>query len=259
MLNRFVLPALAATFVVGSAVFTVSVRADDAPVTLKYVNKVGDSLRQKVVIKASVQGIDAVMTNTQKRVTKEVKDSGEVTYLVSDEGGTLLLMGNEQHQDPQPDITIKHDKLGKVIDWKPAQDINGALSPELLKTLSQIYSPVLPADAVKPKDVWKVELDNPIYKDKKVKIESTFLGIEKVDTVDLWKVKISAVIPTDGENGVATYEGTFWLIPATGQVAKAEGAAKDIPSQFGKLAFTVAITPAKDEKPAAAADQKAPK
>ncbi len=231
-------------------------RADDA-VTLKYTDKVGDKLRQQIVIKASVQGIDAIMTNIQQSLIKEIKDTGDVTLLVTDEGGTLTLMGNDQKQEPSPDVTIKRDKTGKISSWKPATDITGALPPEFLQTSAQFNTVILPTTPVKEKDTWKLELDNPMFKAKKIKIENTYVGIEKVDGVDLWKIKQTANVPTDGEGGVAVFEGTFWLNPATGRPAKVEGKAKDVPSQFGKLSFTITITPAKAATAATAPDKAA--
>jgi hypothetical protein len=249
---RFFAPVVAAFAVSSVAVSMPAIaRADDSPVTMKYIAKVGDVEHQQVLMKAMVQGIDAVVKNTQKRTVKDVKDTGETTYLVTDEGGTMTLMGNDQVQPAGPDVTIKRDKTGKIIDWKPAMDINGALSPELMRTLAQLYTLILPTDAVKTNDKWKVELDNPLFKDKKIKIENTYLGLEKVDGVSLWKIKQTTSVPTDGEGGIATFEGTFWLKPETAQAIKIEGAAKEVPSQFGKLSFTVVVSPVKDDKPVA--------
>jgi hypothetical protein len=240
---RASLPLMAAAVGVLSIVSS-AVRADDA-VTLKYTDKAGTKWRHQIVIKASVQGIDAIMTSVQSSVIKDVKDSGEITLVQTDEGGTLSLMGNDQRQEPRPDITIKRDKTGKITSWKPATDITGALPPELLQTTDQFYTTIFPTMPVKEKETWKLELENPMFKAKKINITNTFAGIEKVDGVDLWKITQVANVPTDGEGGLAVFEGTFWLNPASGLPAKIEGKAKDVPSQFGKLSFTVNITPAK--------------
>ena len=221
-----------------------AVRAEDA-VVLKYSDKAGTKWRHQVLIKASVQGIDAIMTSVQNTVIKDVKENGDVTLVQSDEGGTLSLMGNDQHQEPGPDITMKRDKTGKIVSWKPAMDITGALPPELLQTTAQFYTTIFPTNPVKEKETWKLELDNPMFKAKKIAITNTYAGVEKVDGVELWKITQVANVPTDGDGGLAVFEGTFWLNPATGLPAKIEGKAKDVPSQFGKLSFTVAITPAK--------------
>jgi len=237
------------------------VRADDSPITLKYTTKVGDSQHQQILVKANVGGVDAVVKQTQKRLTKEVNDAGDVTFLVTDEGGTLTLAGSDQHQDPGPDVTVKRDKLGKLTDWKPAKDFdNPPMSPEVMRATEQLYTVVLPTMAVKEKDTWKVELDNPVYSKAKIKVENTYLGMEKVDGVDLWKIKQTATVPLDADGGVSAFDGTFWLNPSNGQLVKLEGNVKDVPSQFGKLQLEITVSPVKDEKPvSAAADPKAPK
>ena len=240
----------------------ISARADDAPVTLKYVTKVGDSSHQQIEIKAMVSGVDAVVKQTQKRLVKEVKDSGETTTVITDEGGTLNLAGTDQHQDPVAEITVKRDKFGKLLDWKPAADIGGNLPPELLRTTEELYTIVLPDKAVKEKDTWKSEVDNPMLKAKKISVENTYLGLVKVGDVSLWKIKQTASVPTDDMGGVSMFDGTFWLDPATGKTVKIEGSMKDVPSQFGKLSFTVLVTEIKDAKPTTTtqpADAKAPK
>jgi len=252
---------LNATIIVGVlasvALSPALVRADDSPVTLKYTTKVGDSQHQQVLVKANVGGIDAVVKATQKTLIKEVTDSGDVTYVVTDEGGTITLAGSDQHQDPGPDITVKRDKLGKLTDWKPSKDFdNPPMSPEVMRATEQLYTVVLPTAPVKEKDTWKVELDNPIYAKMKIKVENTYLGIEKVDGVDLWKIKQSATAPTDADGGVVTFEGTFWLNPASGQMMKLDGSVKDVPSQYGKLQLTIAVSPVKDDKPAAPQTEK---
>ena len=234
------------------------VLADDSPVTLKYTAKAGDKQHQQIVIK--VDSVGAVLKQTQKRLVKEVSDTGDVTFVVTDEGGTLTVAGNDMPQPAGPEITVKLDKLGKLFDWKAAKDFdNPPLAPEVMRATEQLYTVVFPSAAVKEKDTWKVELDNPIFAKMKIKIENTYLGIEKVDGVDFWKIKQTGSAPTDGDGGVVNFEGTFWLNPANGQMLKLEGTAKDVPTQFGKLTMAISVTPFKDEKPGAAVtDKKAP-
>jgi hypothetical protein len=128
-----------------------------------------------------------------------------------------------------------------------------------MRATQQLYSVILPTEAVKEKGTWKVELDNPIYAKMKIKGENTYLGLDKVDGVDLWKIKQTATVPTDGEGGAVVFDGTFWLNPANGQMVKMEGTAKDVPTQFGKLSLAISVSQVKDDKPApTTADKKAP-
>ena len=227
----------------------IAASADDSPVTLKYTAKSGDSQHQQVVIK--VDSVGAVLKQTQKRLIKDVSDTGDVTVLVTDEGGTLTVAGSDMPQAAGPDVTVKRDKLGKLSDWKPAKEFdNPPMAPEVMRATEQLYTVILPSAAVKEKDTWKVELDNPIFAKMKIKVENTYLGIDKVDGVDLWKIKQTATAPTDGDGGVVTFEGTFWLNPANGQMMKLEGTAKDVPTQFGKLSMAITVSPVKDDKPA---------
>lgn len=224
-------------------------RKDDAPVTLKYTYKAGDVQHLDVLIKANVQGADATVHSTRKYTIKEIKDSGDVVIRFTDEGGTLTLNGADQPQDPAPDIDLTRDKQGKLTDFKPSKEIAGQLTPEVLQTIEELSVVVLPDKAVKANDTWTNELDNPNFKAKKITISDTYLGTEKVDGVDLWKIKQSAKVPLDGEGGVTTYEGTLWLDPATGHIIKHDASVKDLPTAaIGNVSFTLLVTPVKEEK-----------
>ncbi len=248
---RIAVPAIAG-ILASIALASVVAKADDTPVMLKYSAKTGDSQHQQTVIKTNVAGMDIVVKQLSKRLVKDVNDAGDVTSLVVDEGVTYTLAGNDQHQDPGPDITVKRDKLGKLTDWKPAKDFdNPPIPPEVMRTSEQLYTVVLPTDAVKEKDTWKSEIDNPIYAKMKIKVTGTYLGIEKVDGVDLWKIKQTASVPLDADGNVTTFDGTFWLNPVNGQVVKLDGNVKDMPTaQVGKVTLQVSVSQVKDEKPA---------
>ncbi len=223
-------------------------RADDQPVTLAHTYKKNDSFRHKMTVNASVGGMDAVLVRTIKLTVKDIKDNGDVILEETDEGGQLTLNGADQSLPSQPPLTLTRDKTGKLLDYKADDSGGGFMAPEVQKLVAMISDTLFPNKPVKAGDIWQAELDDPVVKDKKVVVKGSFIGVEKVQDKDLWKVKQSAEAPVDADGNKMTMEITMYLDPATGQPVKGEGSVKDLPTtQVGPVSWTMKIEMLKPE------------
>jgi len=215
-----------------------AVRADDAAVKLTRTFKEGDLVHYKSTIKVSVMGMDVVVTSLEKRTVKEIKKTGEVVIVVEgEEGGSLSMNGADQPQPPAPPATETFDKSGKMAEFKPSVE-GGFFDPGVGQLVAITHHFVLPDKEVKKDDTWETELDDPAVKGKKMTLKSSFLGIEKRDGKDLWKVKQKGEPLVDAAGGKMTFEFTGLLDPATGNMVHFEGTVKQIPTQFGSLDWT---------------------
>ncbi|HLK55963.1 MAG TPA: hypothetical protein VKU00_05350 [Chthonomonadaceae bacterium] len=242
--------ALSACFAFG-LLAAQTVRADDSPVLLQHTVKTKDLARYKIVIKAEVPAVgSATLTIIRKDEVKEVKDNGDTSTLVTPEKMTLNLAGDESDRDTPPPFTLVRTKVGKLLDYKPEKEDESILTTPMWKLFNALSEPLLAAKEVKPNDTWETEFDNPLVDGKKFTLKSVYLGTEKVDGVDLWKIKQTATPVVDKDGGKMPFEQTSWLDPASGQIVKAEATYTDIPTntQFGKVGMSIKVTPVKDEK-----------
>jgi hypothetical protein len=213
-------------------------RADDAEVKLAHVYKEKDTARYKQVIKTSVAGMDIVLTAINKDTVKEVKQNGEVLVVHENESSKMELNGAEQPGQATASINYTFDKTGKLVDYKPG-DTGGFFDPGIAQLVAIAHTIALPEKPVKKDDKWEIEVDDPAVKGKKMTIKQAFLGTEKHDGKDLWKIKQTLEAPVDDAGGKTTFELTYLLDPATGQTVHAEGSVKDLPTtQAGAVSWT---------------------
>ena len=245
-MNRWMGGALIALALVS----TQAVRADDKAVNLIVKPKVGAVTKYKSTIKATVMGMEINIETSEKMTIKEVKDNGDITVLTESLGGKMSVNGMEQDQPPTPPTTITRDKLGKLVDYKSEDQPGSPFSPEVQKLMVSISDTMLTDKDVKEGDTWDTEVDNPASKENKAKIKTTFLGIEKVDGVDCWKVKQSAEAIAGMNAEKMSYDATTWTNPKTGQPQKVEAKIKDVPTQFGPITFDMTMAVVKNDKPA---------
>ena len=241
--NRALGGALLAFALLGSQ----AARADDEKaVTLLIKPKVGRVIRTKSVINTSIMGMDLVVSESQIDTIKEVKDNGDVVAEIADEGSTVNIGGQEQAQPAIPSYTVLRDKLGKIKETKKP-DENGFTSPEIAKLMDTLTSFILTEKAVKTNDTWQTELENPAVKEKKITVKDTYLGIDKIDGKEYWKVKQTAEAIVDADGNKVSYETTEWISPADGEAYRMEGTVKDLPTQVGALTLKVSAKSAKVE------------
>lgn len=214
-------------------------RADDEKtVNLLVKPKLGHVTHKNTVIKTSVMGMDIVVNQNSKDTVKEVKENGDVVVEIVDEGSTLNVGGMDRDQPMAPPRTITRDKFGKVKEYK-SEDIAGFMTPEVSRLLSMIATSLLTDKLVKANDTWQTELDNPAVKEKKVTVKDTFLGIDKIDGKDYWKIKQTAEAAVDTDGGKMNYEITEWINPVDGEAFKIDGVIKDVPTQVGTITMQI--------------------
>ena len=222
-----------------------AVRADDAkkddakpditPVMLAVSFKVGDTARFRSNTNVSVGGMDIALEQTRKYTIKEIKDKGDVILETKEEGGKVSVNGSDMDIPAGGLIMVTLDKYNKILTYKPDAD-NPYLSKSTLHLMAMAERITFPEKAVKAGDSWKTEIENPAVKDKKVTIKTTFVGKDKVEGVDAWKVKQTLEAETEG-NGKMTAEYTALLNASTGQLISAESDLKGVPGQMGALDF----------------------
>jgi hypothetical protein len=225
---------------------------DEKPVTLAQTYKEGDAQRYKIEIQANVSVGDVTITQTNKVTVKEVKKTGDIVLVRTDEGGTFAFGGQEQPTQIGPPVTVTRDKMGRQLDFKHEEIAQNPFSPSVELLNAQLNELLLPDKPVKPKDTWQTELDNPVVEKKKIIVKGTFLGTEKVMGVELWKVKQTAEAVVDPNGSKCTTETTFWLDPANGHIIKMENDVKGIPTiQYGTMSWIykmAAIKPGDEKK-----------
>ena len=111
---------------------------------------------------------------------------------------------------------------------------------------------IYPDKAVKSGDKWETEYENPVVKDKKFKVETTYVGKETVDKEELFK--LTQKMEADGdENGTKTkVQMTFWL-DKEGGIVKSEQKAEGIVTTMAAIDWTATTERIKEkakEKPA---------
>lgn len=225
-------------------------RADEEkPVSLLTAPKVGQVNHIKTIIKTNAAGMDLVVTQSQKNTIKEIKANGDVVLEIADEGTVVDVGGQEMEQPPSPPRTITRDKVGKVKEVK-FDDAGQFMSPEVTKIMAGLSSAILTEKAVKTNDTWQTELDNPAVKEKKITVKDTYLGLDKVDGKDYWKIKQTAEAIVDADGAKMSYEIIQWINPATGDMLKVEGTIKDVPTQVGNLTMQISSKSVKGEEKA---------
>jgi len=210
-------------------------KKDDAPAKLAISFKVGDSARVKTNTSISVGGMDIALEQTRKHTIKEIKDKGDVVLETKEEGGKVNVNGTDQDIPGGGIVMVTLDKYNKILTYKPDAE-NPYLSKSTLHLMALAERIIFPDKAVKAGDSWKTEIDNPAVKDKKVTIKTTFVGMEKAEGVDAWKVKQTLEAETEG-NGKMTAEVTFLLDASNGQLISGESELKGVPGQMGPVDF----------------------
>ncbi len=234
------------------AVLAPAVRADDAPVSISRTPKAGEVHRFKGTINANVAGNDAVLTQTVRETTKDVKPNGDVVVEHVIEGTHLTVAGMDQDMPAVPPVLLTSDKYGKLVKYNAPEGAAGVMTPEVQQLLAALSAPIYPEKPVATNGSWESDLDNPAVKGKKYTIKSTYLGTDKVDGKDLWKLKQTSTAETDADGNKLTYDATYWLDPATGQEVKSEAQIKNLPTNYGPMDMTI-----KTER--VTGDDKAPK
>lgn len=232
MRARYILPILLL------AIPALAQEPEPEAVTLKRPQKAGTVLRYKVSAVADAGGTEVTVERTVKYEVKEIKENGDVVLIMTDQGGKINAMGQEMEVPLATKVTLTTDKLGKIVKYERSLDDLSVMAPEVEHLLAVAQDYVLPDKPVKPGDKWEYELDNPVVKDKKVTIKGTFVGYEKVEETRVWKVKQTMTAVTDSSGSKMEAEMVFLINPEDGVTMRAEGAFKNVPSQYGPVNVT---------------------
>jgi hypothetical protein len=222
--------------------------ADDKPITLTRTYKKGESARYKAESKITTPMGEAKLTGTSHMIVKEVKPDGTVVVDEISEGGKISLAGMDIDIPQMPATTLTRDKSGRLTDYKRPETLQSQEDPAVAKLMASIGTALLTDKPVKVGDSWETQVENPLDTDNKVKVKTTFTGLEKVDDCELWKIKQYTEASTGKLGGKLIYSGVYWLDPANGQEMKAEVDIKDLPSNFGLLTFQTKAARIKEEK-----------
>ncbi|MCW3055644.1 MAG: hypothetical protein JWN14_4814 [Chthonomonadales bacterium] len=220
---------------------------DEQSISLMITPKVGRTVRMKSVIKTIFLGKELVITRTQKATVTEVKANGDVVEEIVDEGGTMSSAGEEEKQPAIAPYTVIGDKFGKRKEFRKAPE-EGAMKPEISQLIDMFGLFVLTDKTVKPNDTWRSELENPAVPEKKVILKNTYLGIEKLDGKDYWKIKQTGEAIVNAEGGKMISEATEWVNPTTGEPFKIEDTLKDVPTPAGTLTLQIVKSIKTDDK-----------
>ena len=229
-----------------------TVRADDKPVMLVHKDKVGDALHLAIKLSAEAMGAEIKADQKTTSTIKEIKKNGDVVTESKDEGGKISIGGMEMDQPPGPSTTTTRTSRGKLVDWKIEKEDESFISVPLQRLLDALNDILLPDKAVNPGDKWETEIANPVQEAKKIKVKTTYVGTEKVDGVELWKLKQTAEAIVSGDGDKISHVQTVWLNPTNGQLVRAEQEVKDIPTNtpLNKLSWKMKIEAVKPDKDA---------
>ncbi|HET6385796.1 MAG TPA: hypothetical protein VFJ58_20585 [Armatimonadota bacterium] len=223
------------------------VHADNTPVTLSRTFKKGDVVRINVeTTTVGPNGADAQIKLTSSSTVKDVKDNGDVVIETQDQPGKLTINGNDMDIPGGQLTTLTFDTTGKLVDFK--SDPGGILAPETSRQLEIMRMPILPDKAVVAGDSWQSTFDNPAVKGNKFTVRTTFVGMDKVDGANLWKLSQAGAPQTDANGAKMGFDATYWLDPASGQLVKSEIKITDEPTtRFGTHSLTTKTTLIKPE------------
>jgi hypothetical protein len=222
---------------------------DQPTVTIARPRKAGDVVRMKVNATADVAGTEVTLERTVKTEVKEIKKTGEVVIVSSDLGGKVNAGGQEMEIPPTGPVTTTFDKLGRPVKYERSASDMSIMAPEVEQLIAVMQDYVLPDKPVKAGDAWENELPNPLFKDKKVQVKTTFVGMDKLEEAEVWKLKQTMAVVVDADGSKMSAELVFLVDPATGTPRTAEGAIKGVPTQYGPVDLRIKATLLKPEAP----------
>jgi hypothetical protein len=247
MKSTFFVKGAALTMAIGIAL---PAMAQDKPVTLARIYKAGDTAKYSATINTNTMGMDIVVKTGYKATIKEVKPNGDVIIEQITEAGTVSMSGMDQEIPGGEKSVETRDKLGKLIEIKLPESAQSVLSPEVQKLAAITADVLLSGKEVKAGDTWSTEFDNPILKGKKFSVKTTYIGTEKLDGKELWKIKQLASVDVDDQGAKTVQDTITWLDPANGQMVKMEGTVKGIQTMFGPMDWNMKMALVKGDKPA---------
>lgn len=223
---------------------------DDTPHTWEFQRKKGDTAkyRQKIAINGMLAGgteIKVEVKTLNKQTVEEVTDTGDATVVTTTESRSVTFNGNPIPDDNEhPKVTQTLSKNGLVLKYTLEKGPEGQ---EKLSLLGAVLSATpTPDKPVKVGDSWKTDIDNRLVTGKKVTVESTFVGTEKVLNTDALKIRIKMNVPTKADaddKATVKMDGFYYLDPKTGRLIRTQYTAENVPLETPDgQSFTVSTT-----------------
>jgi hypothetical protein len=193
-----------------------------------FVYQKGEITRYRTYIKADGRNIEDTepikirMRTNSKNEVKDVAETGIATWEQLDEKVALVINAMEIPSPAKPrPVTVVFGPNGMVV--KRTNPGGDPFNPSE-KSLGMLNSFPAPSVGVKPGDTWKLEVPNPVLKNRKLSISSTFLGTEKILGIDTVKCKQVLDFPTaygTDPNDLCHVEATYWLDSKNHQLLRA--------------------------------------
>jgi hypothetical protein len=208
---------------------------DAAPVApWTFVYQKGEVYRFRTYVKAdgrNVEDTEAITIRIRTHSKNEVKDvteAGVATWEQLDEKMKLIINGMDipPAANPRP-VTVTFGPNGLIA---KRTNPNGDPFDPSEKAQSLLASFPAPTVAVKPGESWKTEVPNPVLKNRKVTMESVFVGKDKILGLDTLKCTLKLSLPTaygSDPNDVMQVDATYWLDATTRQLIRASFATKN--------------------------------
>lgn len=234
----------ACAFVVGSAANA----QNDQAVNLIVKPKVGRVIRNRTIVKTSFMGMELVVNESQKNTVKAVKTNGDIVVEIAAESAIIRIGGMNQVQDPNPPYSIIRERNGRIKEGRKI-DMDEFMKIGVAKVNEALGAFILPEKPVKPNDTWETVLNNPAVVDRKITVKGTYLGLEKIDGKEYWKIKQSSEAIVDVDGTKVTYDSTEWVNPDDGETFRLEATAANVPTNAGNLTLKISGEAVKgDEK-----------
>lgn len=213
-------------------------KTGDKPVAVAYSIKTGDANRYRMTMTITASGTNVVVEQNRKDTVTEIKPNGDTVTRIADLGGKVTVNGTEQEMEPAPGITMTMNKYGRVLSYKLDEDTQQYFTPQTMFLVVASGHPILSDKPVKPGESWTTQMDDPLVKGKTITIKSTFVGIERVDGADAWRVKQTMDAPTQDSGADMTTSVDALLDPSTGRLIKADEMYKSVPTTNGAVDWT---------------------
>lgn len=226
-----------------------AVAQDQSPTAITRTRKVGDVLRMKVTATADVAGTEVILERTIKTEVKEVKKTGEIVIAQSDLGGKVNAGGQEIDIPASGPAVTTMDKLGRLVKYaRPATDMS-IVAPEVEQLLLVMQDYIQPEKAVNPGGSWETELPNPLVAEQKIKVKTTYVGLDKHEDAPVWKIKQTMTVVVDASGTKMTADMVFLADPTSGTPRVVEGTIKGTPTQYGPVDLKLKATLLKPDAP----------
>ena len=211
------------------------------PVKIARSYKLDELVHYDVTMKLNIAGAEILIVTGNKITAKETKKDGSVVVLEEPELMKITSGGVTQKAPGNKPWKEVRDNRGILKDYIVDDDPAAVTSPNGLRLVASMSDVLLPEKEVKSGESWETEIDNPTRTNKKYKIKSTLLGIEKIDGVDYLKIDQMAEAAFEIESSKMSYHLIAWVDPANGQMFKIHGVLKGLPTQSGSIGWDMSM------------------